>query len=53
MVSASLGVEWMEGEKCFGALTGVVVSGGDWTTVEIGLDSTGWVVDDDPTAYVL
>ena len=53
MVSAGLGVEWMEGETCFGALTGVMVSGGDWTTVKIDRDSTGWVLDDVPISCVL
>ena len=53
MVSAGLGVEWMEGETCFSALTGVVVSGGDWTMAEIDLDSTGWVLDDVPAVCAL
>ena len=52
MVSAGLGVEWVKGEACFGALTGVVVSGGDWTMVAIDLYSIEWVLDDVPTACV-
>ena len=40
MLSAGLGAEWMEVDDCFSALTGVVVLGGDWTTVVIDLEST-------------
>ena len=53
MVSAGLKVEWMEVEKCFSALTGVVVLGGDRTTVVIGLESTndrGAVTEEEPSA---
>ena len=51
MVSAGLGVEWMEGGACFDALTGVN-SGGDLIMVAIDLDSTGLVLDDVPTACI-
>jgi hypothetical protein len=40
----------MEGEACSCAVTGMVVLGGDWAMVAIGLDSTGWVLDDVPTS---
>ena len=53
MLSAGLGVEWMEVDNCFSALTGVVVLGGDWTTVVMDLESTndvGAVTEEEPSA---
>ena len=53
MLSAGLGAEWMEMDDCFSALTGVVVLGGDWTTVVVDLESTndgGAVTEEEPSA---
>ena len=53
MLSAGLGVEWMEVDNCFSVLTDVVVLGGDWTTVVIDLESTndgGAVTEEEPSA---